>query len=546
MIKKNKTIDIGILVFAVAFIWELFFTYGFDLFWEDIIFYHLDKTEYPLYVSIAERISSGLGILSDSFKEMFAFNRLFQVGFGSNVTDRPYQFFTNELLSVIFVDKAILYRIFKALIFAFNTYFLFLLMKRTSLKLALMGVLLYITSSEVWVVVTYSSDVAVYAQFAVLVSILLFLHLLEKKPIRKKRLWLYYFAILLASNYAVLAKGDGRYLAVLFILTLIFFRIKELKFHAPMLTVLLLLQVPVLGYIKKAFTGLPASPLLIASHNTRTIFESLKEILSNFIYPQTALGNVLLMLLYTIILIHLLSIIFKKNERFFVKEDKNAKYLKERTFFFMMWFVFSFIMIAVSRSFAYDGPHDWAVMEMSFFIGPFIVFLCYYAYMIAGRLRKPFQPVFITLSLTLLAGQILLNLPRINRFRGGWGNYFCAWKNTEKYIDATADNAMVFTHTEMQYKPFVFRNSNNKIINNSPGSNNLAFIEKVFEEKGYGDIFLVKRFGLEFEGESEKVILKNTAVIDGNSGDLYDRLKLMVGRGSRPVIYIYHFTYKAE
>lgn len=103
---------------------------------------------------------------------------------------------------------------------------------------------------------------------------------------------------------------------------------------------------------------------------------------------------------------------------------------------------------------------------------------------------------------------------------------------------------MVFTHSEMFYKPFVFRNSNNKVINNCPGSGNLAFIEKVFEENGYSDIFLAGRVGMKLEGESEKVILKKTAVIDGDSGDLYDRLKLMIGIPSCPVVYVYHFIYK--
>lgn len=544
MIKKNKTLHITILVFAAAFMWELFFTYGFDFFWEDFAFYHLDKIEHPLNPAVSERASSGLRILSDFFKEMFRFKRLFQAGFGNNFTDRPYQFLTNELLSVIFFDKAILYRIFKALVFACNTCFLFFLMKRTSLKLALMGVLLYITSSEVWVVVAYSSDVAVYAQFAVLVSILLFLHLSEKKSIQKNRLWLYYLIILLLSNYAVLAKCDGRYLAVLFIVTFICFRIKEFKIHAPMFTGLLFLQVPVLGYIKKVFTGLPASPIHIASHNTRSILESLKAIISNDKYPKNALGRSLLILLGIIIVLHLLNMIFNKNKRYFIKEESNDKNLKVRTFLFMSWFVFSFIMIALSRSFSYSGPYDWAVMEESFFIGPFIVFLCYYSFMVAGRFRKPFQTIFITFCLVVMLGQLVVNVRRINQFRGGWGNYFCAWKNVEKYVDSKSNHAIIFTATEMFYKPFVFRHSNNICRNNVPGAQNLEFIEKMFTEEGYRDVFLAERFRLEVEGASEKVALKETRVIDGDSGDLYDRFKRFIGRPSRPVIYVHHYIYE--
>ena len=536
-----------ILIFALAFAWGLFFTCGLDFFWEDFEFFHLDKEQYPIDSNFSSRCISGIKVLGNCFKDFFTPRRLFQAGFGANYIDRPYLFHTDELLGVIFGDRAILYRIFRVLVLAVNTCLLFLLINRKSLKLAIAGVFLYITSAELWALLAYSSDIGIYAQLAEFISILLFLSLLNKKTVEKKYLWLYYFFIFLASNYAIFAKCNGRYLAVIFILTFIFFRRKELKFHAPMLTLLLFLQIPLLGYLKKFFTGLPVSPIHIASHNTRTVSESLRNIFVNLSHPQNAIGNLLLVLVGVVILIHILSIIFKKSSRFFENVDIQAgKDLREQVFIFMLWFIFSFMMIAVSRSFSYSGPYDWVKMEISFFIGPFIIFLCYYAYMIFSRLRMPFKKVFISFCLILMAVQLLLNLPRIKRFRAGWGNYFCAWKNTEKYIDSISNNAMVYTHSEMFYKPFVFRNSNNKVINNLAGTNNLAFIEKVFKDKGFSYVFFASRNGVKFEGKSEKVILKGVVFIDGDSGGLYDRLKAMIGMRPYPVICVQRLHIKGE
>jgi len=540
---NRKIFYIAMGVFAAAFLWSLFFTWGFPFCWEDFAFFHLDKEEYSMLSGFYPKLVSGLTVLGNIAKDFFSPGRLFEVGFGCNVIDRPYLYYTNEFLSIIFEDNSVLYRIFRALMFAFNACLVFLLIKRASLRFALAGAILYITSSELWVLLAYCSEVGVYTQLAELVSILLFVSILKMKTVDKKRLWIYYFLIFFASNYAILAKGNGRYLAMLFIAVLVLFRRKELKYHAPMLGLLFLLQIPLLGYIKKLFTGHPVSPLNLGTHNSRTLIESIQCIFNNLAYPRNAFGSALLVLLCFIMIVHILSIFFRKHSRFFNNDAAIDAALKERVFLFMLWLIFSFLMIAVSRSFVYSGPYDWVVMEESFFVAPFIIFLCYYAYMVSGRLRKPFYSAFVGCFIILVTVQTGMNLPRINRFRGGWGNYFCAWKNVEKYVDARSDNAMVYTSTEMFYKPFVFRRSNNKVINNLPGSHNLAFMEKVFETEGFSDIFLARRFGVEAEGSSDKVILKERAIIDGDTGDLYDRMKLLIGVRSCPVIVVERYMY---
>ena len=96
----------------------------------------------------------------------------------------------------------------------------------------------------------------------------------------------------------------------------------------------------------------------------------------------------------------------------------------------------------------------------------------------------------------------------------------------------------------MSYKPFVCRKSSNRIVNNRIGSHDLEYLEKIFVNEGYKDIFVVKRFGLNFVGKSDRVFIKEKKIIDGNSGDLYDRIKTFIGRPSRPVIHVFHLQLK--
>ncbi|MDD5774808.1 MAG: hypothetical protein PHS64_02560 [Candidatus Omnitrophica bacterium] len=541
---NRKILYIAMGVFAAAFLWSLFFTWGFPFCWEDFAFFHLDKEEYSMPVDFSARFTSGIAVLGKFARDFFAPHRLFQIGFSCNDIDRPYLFHTAELLGILFGDHVIFYRIVKSFVFSINACIIFLLISRLSVMVAIPAALIYITSSEMWVSLAYNCDVGIYTQLTMLVSILLFIRMLSAGDrLKKKDLWWHYAIILFASNYAVLSRSDGRYLAILFIITLIVFRIRDLKYHAPMLIVLLLVQLPVLGYIKKFITGSPAFPIDLASHNDRSAFEALKTIFSNLQYPGNALGGVLLILLSVLILIHLVSVIFRKKARLFSDDAGIKSGIKAQFFIFTLWFIFSFAMISISRSYAYSGPYDWVVSEQTFFLIPFIIFMSYFAYLVSSRLKMPFQRTFILFCALLMFGQVILNLPRINRFRGGWGNYFCAWKNVEKYVDARSDNAMVYTSTEMFYKPFVFGRSNNKVINNLPGAHNLGFMEKAFETEGFSDIYLARRFGVEAEGSSDKVILRERAIIDGDTGDLYDRMKLLIGVRSCPVIVVERYIY---
>ena len=356
----------------------------------------------------------------------------------------------------------------------------------------------------------------------------------------------------MTSNYAVLSKGDGRYLAIIFILTLLFFRRTELKFHLPMLTILLFMEIPVLGFLKKVFLDSEFTPIDIKSHNPLPLFDSAKLIVKNYIYPLNALGAFLLVILTGCILIHLFIMIFKIKLKHTTEEEDRKLFISERLFLFMLWFISSFIMVALARSFNYGGNTDWNVVDCSYFIAPFLIFICYYITLLANSLNKPYSRLFIGVCVALMVMQVvIINPPRLNRFRGGWGNYFPAWRNAEIYINETADNALALSINKMHYKPFVFRESNNKIINTLPPCEkspfcDLNFIETKFHENRYKNIFVVGWGELNFRGEADKFILKEVSSFSGDTGDLYDIFKNFIGHGSVPTVYVYHFILKTQ
>ena len=566
-LKKNNIFIITLAIFAIAFCWQLFLTVGFDFFWEDYDAFHIyweKSSEYQIFKdkylpdSIQpSRFTLTLGIGKEFIKQFFAPRRLFKIEFESHSrADRPYQFLSWDLSKILFGNNVLLYRIFRSLIFAAITCLIFLIIQRTSLAFALFGAFLYMTSTEIWLLFFYAHTRPPYALFAVMLSVLLFLKLTEKDPIRLRDTLPYYFLILLTSNFAVLICHDGRYLALIFFLTILLFRIKELKYHIFPLCILFMMQIPVLGYVKSLFTSGDLSPINFATHggSSSSIFESLRIALINYKHGRNATGSFILTILYIAIATHLVYFVYsfvtrKKNAALKNTESTLKRNHKERLFLFFLWFLATFTMSAIARKFRYDGPFNIQLSDLSFFIGPFIILSCYYVFLVSARLKKKYRTIFLSLCLCFFSVQIVHNLERLNNARGGWGNFFIACQNAKKYVDKTSDNALVLAFSVKHHKPFLFTESNNKIkkTQGSPKTNpfsDLEFIEEKFEE-GFDDVFVTTKMNeIEFRGTSENVILKDTLRIDGDSGDLYDRLKRFIGRPSKPMRYLYHFKYK--
>lgn len=465
----RKNTIIVIFIFISALLWGLFLTYGIPFFWEDMLYYHLDKAEYPLGAETPSNLFSVITIIGHFIKEFFTSHRLFQAGFGNNFIDRPYQFLAYDLMRTIFTDNIIFYRIFKSAIFAINACCIFLIIKQASGFLAFLGMSLYLVSAEIWTMLAYSTDVGLYTQCGMFLCMILFFRLMGERPLQNKIRWFYYFLIIVISSCTVLSKGgEGRELAIIFCLYILLFCKNKFIFHLPLLTILFLTEIPVLGYIKNVFTGFAVSPINIAGHNARPLPlpAILKSIIKNNIYPRYAIGNLLLLALGIVIMAHLLCMVIRKNG-IAIKQAKSDLLLKKRLFVAMAWFLFTLTGMAISRGFNYTGLSDWTLaLEASYFFGPFIIFLCCYIAFVSNRIRKPYGNIFLLLCACLIISEIVVvKLPRLNHFRGAWGGYFVALSNAEKYIDGVSDNALVLATTKMQYKPFVFRNSNNEVIN---------------------------------------------------------------------------------
>jgi len=101
----------------------------------------------------------------------------------------------------------------------------------------------------------------------------------------------------------------------------------------------------------------------------------------------------------------------------------------------------------------------------------------------------------------------------------------------------------------MHYLPFVFRNSANDIIRSDPPPENsrfseLSFIENELKTGTYTDIFVIHDGNIDFRGKSNAIKLKEETVIDGDSDDLLDRSKRVIGKKSKPLVHVYHFKLK--
>lgn len=607
-----------VIVFIVAFCWMMFLTYGMPFIWEDIIYLHLDKAEYPVIESQA-KIPLILQTAARYVREFFVGRRLFQIGFCStSILDRPYQYLTFDFFGTLFGDRILLYKIVKALVFSISACCVFAIVRRASYLLAFIGTLLYISYGEIWLTMVCLHEVTPYTQCAVFLSVLLFLKLLEKHTVLKKDLLFYYILIFVVSNYAVLSKGDGRYLALVFLITLLVFRRGEIVNHLFFLIPILFTELPVLGYVKKIFTGHPVSPIDCSTHSPLPLGAALDSIFKNLKFVIPVFGSVLLVILTALVCINIFYLIARRSGFFSKKLSKTDTDMKETLFLVTLWFFIVFSGTAMSRCFGYGDYLDWSMGECSHFIGPFIIFLCFYISFIHRRIAKPYKTAFLAVIAVLMVAQFVFGkVPRMNAIRGVWGNYFCAWHNAEKYIDRTADNALVLAiTTPMQYKPFVFRGSGNKVINNvfvskkylsgvvhdtdglfssmvkngyidesgviqdkfrgirnendmalpqafdksrkeifnivrRPGVmsvdqtpfRDLGYLESKFRQAGVKDIFVAARGEIEFTGRSQSVVLIGTKVMDGDSGDLYDRLKRLIRRPSKPMIWVYHFRY---
>jgi len=393
-----------------------------------------------------------------------------------------------------------------------------------------------------WVSTVYSVDAGLYMQFSILLSSLLFIKILRLKQYSRLKLWGYYLAILVSSNYAVLSKGDGRYLAVAFLLTLLFYRRNELMLHLPMLTIIFFMEIPVLGILRKIFIDQSYLPINIAAHNPLPIVESLNLIVKNYIYPRNAIGSFLLAAFFICLLANFLSL-FKRRIDEAPKIENNAA-IEENTFYFMLWAFFSLIMMALARSFNYDGEMSWNIIDCQYFIPPFIIYICY---LIAGLKNKLFsRQLFAICSILILLQIFAVNFPRLNKMRGGWGNYFCAWNNAEKFINKASNNALTLSLTNMPYKPFTFRTSNNVIVNSMQPCENsqfcdLVYIQNQLSNEKYSDVFVLSGKELKFRGSAGGVTLKETVKINGDTGDLYDNIKHFLGKSSVANINVYHF-----
>ena len=262
--KKTKRIGLVITIFLLAILWQLFITGGIDFFWEDFDCFHIywdEPTQMQHFVNTfaseaahPSKASIAIGMAHTYLKALFSFQRLFQVGFNAySFDDRPYQLLTWDVFKFLFNTSAFLYRIAKSFFFALNCCLIFLLIKRISRLAAICGVLFYSFSAEIWLSSVYISHLGLISQSGSLLSVFLFIKMTDVEPLRFKRASLFYVPILLASNHAVLNIGDGRYLAVVLFLTILFYRPKQILVHLPFLFVLLIMETAGFWFFKKYF-----------------------------------------------------------------------------------------------------------------------------------------------------------------------------------------------------------------------------------------------------------------------------------------------------
>lgn len=558
--KEYKILLLIILIlFISAFLWGMFFTSGFSFFWEDFTSYRLDKEMYPSTIKTPGSTMSSVARLgADYIKNFFNHTRLFQIGFSADFNGRPYAYLNWKLLSTIFTDKIQYYRIFNAAVFALNACLIFLIIHRVSRLFAFLGVAYYLTSAEAWLTLLYSCDMGIYVQCGITASILIFIKLTERNRLSRLQIWFFYLQIIILSNFSVLTKHDGRYLAIVLLLTILFFHRKDFWLHLPPLAVLLFLEAPVLGFMKKVFMDRSFAPINLITHNPLPFFESLRVMAKNYTFPLNALGWFPLLLLFAVIVFHIYSILFRSSSMLIKTNQTHPTLVKERVFLFVLWFLAAFVMVAFARSFGYYTEYDIQLLDLSFFIPPFIIFLCfyiYYVYQLYERQKNRFSVLAFKGCVILLAFGLLLNFIRLNKFRMGWGHYFCAWQNAEGYIEQNSDKALALIVNRMVYKPFLFLHSKNKVVVSEPPVIpspfcDMEYIERQFLSSGYKDIFVAGWGKQDFKGKSVKVALTEVRAIDGDCGSAYDRLIRLGGffdlmksryRPNMNKVYLYHF-----
>lgn len=548
---KQKKIKIFLMlfIFVFAFCWELFLTYGINFVWEDYIYFQIKHPEYRPAITT---------VIKNSFKEFFNSSRLFQIGFSDSLQHRPYQHLFNQLIANLFSDNVVLYRIFKSIVFAVTVTAIFLVINVASTSLALIGIVLYSVSGSIWLEYLCLSGTDMYSQLAELILIGIFLYLLKLENISWKKLCFFYGLIIVLTHFAILIKGNVRYLAMLFFLTLLIFRRNKLFFHLPFLVILLTIELPILGFIKKLLWKSSFSPIDLSFHVRRVFIQQLLFAFQNRKFPIQVIGELLLILFSIVVIVHLISLLLFRKRLSLQKTGVSISELRERSFLFFFWFLCNLIVISLSRGFEYDGYYTFQKYECSYLVAPFIIFLCYYIKLVSSSLYEKKRFLFITFCIVLISTQSLIKVFRLNRWRGGWGNFFCALNNTKRYVESVSDNALVIlTNYGIQFNPFVFVDSKNQILlSRLPASegpfNDMSTIEEKFKEGGWNDIFVVQLFeSIDFKGESDFILLKEQRMLDGNCGDLYDRFKNMlyqniIGPRSRAIIYLYHFTFDKE
>lgn len=557
---KVKIFTIIAIVFLSIFLWGLFYTSGFNFFWEDFTCYRLDKEMYPPVTKNQSNMLSSLVRIGVGYiNNFFIPDRLFQISFSPGFTDRPYDYLNWELLSTIFGDKIQFYRMFKAMVFALNACFIFLIINRISRIFAFLGVAYYLTSAEVWLALLYSCDMAIYAQCAITASILIFMKLTERNRLNWLTIWFFYLPIMILSNFSVLTKYDGRYLAIILLLTILFFSTKQFLLHLSALTILLFLEIPVLGFMKKIFVDSNFAPINLVTHNPLPFSQSLKIMAKNYIFPLNALGWIPLVLLFAVILLHIYGILFRRSSLLSQPSQKSNALTRERVFLFALWFLATFTMVALARSFNYYDAYDIQLLDLSFFIPPFIILLSFYVFWVYRGLNNSYRRLLFKAALILLSIHVVfVSFIRLNKFRIGWGSYYCGWQNAEEYIDNVSENALALAVNVMVYKPFIFLHSKNRVLVSEPPIIpspfcDLQYIEKKFEEGNYKDIFVLGRGKLEFSGSSNNVSLVGIKTFEGNCGSFYDYIVMKKGllerlkRIFRPQMkntYLYHFQWR--
>jgi hypothetical protein len=542
--KSNRT---ALIVILSAFALHLFFTAGMPFFWEDFIYLGLDKDITPLVPSAHLTLSQLISLGAYFLDAVCAPGRIFSIGFGA--ADRPMQYIIWNILPVCFGANAFFYHVLKAAAFAINCGMMFILIRAVSPLLALGGALLYMTTVEFWFTECYISDVGIFMQSAVLACVYFFLKLIKKYPIKRFTLACYYLLIFFFCEFAILSKGDGRYLAAIFLIVVLIYKKQPIKAHVTVFSLLFLLHIPVLGFIRKALTRSDITPINIGAHNPHPLPEAVLLIIKNYRYPVQAIGVLVLFCGLCLVCIHIVRSVFIRKEK--APEAPAALLLPEKLVLFALWFGASFSMMAMSRSFDYTGPSDWLLMDCSYFIAPFILFLTHYSYFVASKFQTRASKAILYACLALFIAQAAaINLPRYNRLRGGWGGYFCSWKNAGEKIATLSDNALIFTISTMDYKPFVTPHTGVSIINvlgaGQDRVTDYSFIKAKLDQARYRDIFIVATDELAFRGDASQVSLKGSLQVPGNCGGAYDCMKQSMGKPATNSCFIYQFTEKNE